>query len=367
MTTTTTEDRTAKMLERVRALLAKADGTTFSAEAESFRVKADEIMTAYAIEQWQVDDAQDGIGQRTAPIKRSFDFGWFYDTSHRSDLWSLFNSTAHHCRCVIAHRGQDYKDMPVIGLPSDLEYFDVLFTHLMLQMGRQLEPKPDADMSFEENAYVLRAAGTQRMRAIQLLYNANMIPGWDPSETPWDSLDFNGWHRGTTATEKKLRAKVRVAAEKWAKTHDLDSTTDVAPAVWQRSFANGFVQEVNHRLYTMRAAQERSEPGANGPSVAVAIRDIRDMAMALYDEMYPPPTPPKCKEEGCDEPPRYMGYCEEHCKARGIKIPKSKAITYREVRYSRRAMSAGTKAGSKANLSGHPGKGMGGGKGALPR
>lgn len=365
MTTTETQDsRTAKMLERVRALLAKADGTTFPAEADSFRAKADEIMTAYAIEQWQVDVAQDGISKRTAPINRIFDFGWFYNSSHRSDLWSMFNSVAHHCRCVIAHRGQDYKNMPVIGLPSDLEYFDVLFTHLMLQMGRQLEPKPDPDMSFEENAYVLRAAGTQRMRAIQLLYDADMIPGWDPSETPWREL---GIGRYGDKNEKRLRAKVRMAAEKWAKTHDLDSTTDVAPAVWQRSFANGFVQEVNHRLYAMRKAQERSEPGASGPSVAVAIRDIRDMAMALYDEMYPMPEIPKCKEEGCDEEAVYRGYCEEHCKAHGIKIPKGKAVTYREVRYSRRAMSAGAKAGSKADLSGHPGKGMSGGRGALPR
>jgi hypothetical protein len=50
-----TEDRKAKMLERVRALLAKADGTNFPEEADAFRAKADALMTEYAIEAWQMD------------------------------------------------------------------------------------------------------------------------------------------------------------------------------------------------------------------------------------------------------------------------------------------------------------------------
>lgn len=73
----TENDKNAKMLERVRALLAKAESTTFPEEADAFRAKADEIMTAYSISAWQVQMAQEGLQRTIQPEVRWFDFSWW--------------------------------------------------------------------------------------------------------------------------------------------------------------------------------------------------------------------------------------------------------------------------------------------------
>jgi hypothetical protein len=41
----------------------------------------------------------------------------------------MFESVANHCRCVVGQPGLHKRvTIPVYGLPSDLDYLDVLFT-----------------------------------------------------------------------------------------------------------------------------------------------------------------------------------------------------------------------------------------------
>jgi hypothetical protein len=367
----TPEQERAKKLETVRGLLAKAEGTDNPEEADAFRRRADQLMTQFAIDQWMVDQAQAGVNARPKPEIRAFNFDWWYKSDQAGHLWSLFCNVANHCRCVVATRGQGkmdgigYYNMPVIGIPSDLDYFDLLFTHLMLQMGMQLEPKPDPAKSLEENAYALRRAGLNRMRVIKLLGDAGQLPeGWE------DAFLEIGYVSGETYVEraerverqkkgeKRMRVKVRVAAEKWAKEHELGSTTTVTPKVWQRSFARGFVREVGERLYAMRRAEDR--PADEGPSVAIALRDIKQVAVELYDETWPDTchgcgkliTECECKCPKCGKLLRTE--CEGHGR-------KSKAVS-RTVTYDSRGVGAGREAGAKADLSGHQNRRVGGRK-----
>jgi Protein of unknown function (DUF2786) len=341
-----TDVKTSKMLERVRALLSKADSSEFPEEAESFRAKADEMMTLYAIEMWQVEQAQRGLDAKPEITKRDFDFSWWGHNSRSDELWELFLTVAYHCRCVVATRGYRYSEgMPAIGLPSDLDYFDMLFTHLMLDMARQLDPKPDPRKSFEENAYTLRAAGVQRVQTIKMLYELDQIPGTDPEAYTWEMIykgriGRHGYFREFPEypKDKQLRAKVRKAAEKYAKEHGLDSTTTVNPGVWQRSFAMGFVREIDKR---MGATAAKMESASTGDSMAVAVRDIRAQARSTYDEMFPPPEESKDKKV-------------------------SRAVS-RQVAFNAGAYHAGRDAGSKANLNANPNKGVGGSKGELTR
>lgn len=345
----------AKKLETVRALLAKADGTNFPEEAEAFRAKANQLMTQFAIDQWMVDEAQGGVNARPKPEVRMMDFGWWYDSDHYSALWSMFLSVAHHCRCVVASRGQDYKQMPVIGIPSDLDYFDMLFTHLMLQMGRQLEPKPDPSKPMGENAYTLRVAGTNRVRVIKMLAEIDQLG--DEAKEAFAAIAHRGrWGKLDPKLEKKLRVKVRVASERHAKDHGLDDTTSVTPKVWQRSFAIGFAHEVSDRLLAMREAEQRRN--SDGPGVSLALRDIRQMAVELYDETWPN----LCS--GCKKP---IDECECKCPKCGKLIrtececpaKRSRAMTRQGPQLSGKALGAGRAAGAKADLSGSPQRGVG--------
>jgi hypothetical protein len=123
---------------------------------------------------------------------------------------------------------------------------------------------------------------------------------------------------------------VRVAAEKWAKANGLDSTTADDPKVWQRSFSQGYVRQIDHRM----GATERQREDPTG-SMALAVRDIRQQARSLYDEMFPPPA----SVEG--------------------KVRKGRSVVRRsDVAFSSKAYSSGTDAGSKANISRSPQRGV---------
>jgi hypothetical protein len=297
----TDESRKAKMLERVRALLAKADGTNFPEEAETFRQKADEIMTAYAIEQWQVEEAQSGVSARPQPEVREFNDDWWYDNPRHQELWNLFQGVAFHCRCVVAVRGGRYRIQPVIGLPSDLDYMDLLFTHLMLQMGKNLERQPDPSKPLAENVYEMRMAGMGWMRITELLWKTGRVD--PPKGKAGITREYNAttrsfdeepitaeteWAGIPEASRTVIKNRLANLNRAWVKEHGLPRNY-VRPEVYQRSYAMGFVQEVRTRFREMRRRQNVST-GSTG-SMEVAIRDIRDQARSLYDELWPPPPP----------------------------------------------------------------------------
>lgn len=342
--TTTTEQRRAKQLERVRALFAKAESTPYPEEAETFRAKADELMTAYALEQWQVDEAQAGTQARPKPEVRQMDFSWWNrGTNQREYLWSMFHSVARHCRCTVALRGYgdrahegSWDRMPVIGLPSDLDYLDMLFTHLMLQMGRQLHPQVDTRQTVGENALRMRQAGMGMRKGrdamAPLLWQAGMLPLTPAQEERFDVREGDTWRQLPDALQKSLVGRVRRAINDEANRQGVLVDTEIHPAVWQRSFADGFVSRVSSRLYAMR------QQGAyKGTGMELALVDIAQQGANLYDEMWPEP-----EDDG--------------------KGSKGRSVS-REVRYSHRAAQAGKAAGDKADIVGHPSKGLGGRKG----
>lgn len=351
-----TNSRTAKMLEKVRALLAKADSTPFSGEADVFRAKADEIMTNYAIEQWMVDKAQADMIGRPEPEIRRVDFGWYRDSQHYQKLWSLYQAVARHCRCVIATRGWSYsQDMPMIGLASDLDYFDMLFTHLMLQMGKQLEPDVESNLEPGHNVFRLRQAGLPWPRIAEKMFKMGQVepsrretekvvvwwerhrPGEDmPAEIDWKLLERSGiW--------VDLKNRLANWNRAYVKENGLQGERNyIRPVIYQDGFAEGFVSEIRLRFYQMREAQTNNYDASHeAGSMALVVRDIYDQSLALYDRTWPPPPP-----------------VEVSTKPSGR---VSKAVT-RERAFSWDAYNAGKKAGAEADLMNKPGGRIGGRK-----
>ncbi len=302
----------SKMLERVRALLAKADSTNFPAEADSFRAKADALMATYAIQQWQVDQAQGGVGQTSKPERRDVDMSWWYNrkTPARDELWELFHDVAHHCRCVVVLRGigsGGRRTIPVIGLASDLGYFDMLFTHLMLQMGKGLEPKPQPGQSYIEAIVQMKEAGMKWERIGELLIEAGLMEG------PYTR---NVGVRFTREYAQDCKSEGRPQLR-------------VAPSVWQRSYAEGFVDEVGRRFLDMRRLQ-REATKDDGKHDALAVQDMRKQAHDLANELFPPP-------EGKKSTGSYIS---------------------RDLVFNQAAHDRGKAAGRKADISGSPSRGL---------
>lgn len=113
------------MLERVRALLAQAESTTFDAEAEAFTAKAQELMTRYAIDAAMLS-TDTHRSDRPTTIRITIDDPYVGAKS------LLLQCVAQHSRCrAVFH--QRYALSSVIGLAHDLTATEMLFTSLLVQ------------------------------------------------------------------------------------------------------------------------------------------------------------------------------------------------------------------------------------------
>jgi Protein of unknown function (DUF2786) len=115
-----------RILSRVRALLAKAESTTFEAEAETFTAGAQALMARYSIDRALL--AASGHAGREEPIGRRIGV----DNPYEGPKVLLLDRVARANRCrTIWTRAFGY--VTVMGYPSDLDAVEMLFTSLLVQ------------------------------------------------------------------------------------------------------------------------------------------------------------------------------------------------------------------------------------------
>lgn len=122
-----TRSAPATMLQRVRALLAKAESTTFPEEAESLTAKAQELMARYAIDEALLA-ASHGSSNRTHIGGERI----VVDDPYASAKSLLLSRVAHANRCR-AVWSRDDGVSTVFGTASDVEMVEMLFTSLLVQ------------------------------------------------------------------------------------------------------------------------------------------------------------------------------------------------------------------------------------------
>ena len=113
-----------KLLVRVRALLAKAESTTFPEEADSLTVKAQELMTRHSIDHAMLHghESEHVPSARRIPV----------DDPYLMAKFELLSQIGHANRC----RAVGYKQLgfaTVIGFDIDLDIVELLFTSLLVQ------------------------------------------------------------------------------------------------------------------------------------------------------------------------------------------------------------------------------------------
>lgn len=118
------------VLERVRNLLAKAESSTFEAEATAFTAKAQELMTRHAIDAALLHGTGDHQEQ-TVTVRVPIDNPYVNAKS------LLLQIVAQHgrCRSVLL---SSLALSTVIGFPDDVAAVELLFTSLLLQAQRAL-------------------------------------------------------------------------------------------------------------------------------------------------------------------------------------------------------------------------------------
>jgi hypothetical protein len=114
-----------RMLERVRALLAKAESTTFPEEAEAYTAKAQELMARHSIDQALLAA---GAPVRDGPAGRRLGVDNPYEQPKALLLDCV--ATANRCRAVW---DKQYGFSTVMGFPTDLDAVELLYTSLLVQ------------------------------------------------------------------------------------------------------------------------------------------------------------------------------------------------------------------------------------------
>jgi hypothetical protein len=119
-----------RLLNRIRGLLAKAEGTDHPAEAETFTAKAQELMTRHAVDEAVLR----GLQHEEIPV-----------ASRRVHLQSpyanvkatLLNAVArpNRCRTVLMN---EYDIAVLVGTPTNVDQTELLFTSLLIQATRAM-------------------------------------------------------------------------------------------------------------------------------------------------------------------------------------------------------------------------------------
>lgn len=114
-----------RMLARIRALLAKAEGTEFAEEAEALSARAQELMARYSIDQALL--AADA-GRADRPDGRRIAVDNPYEGPKTSLLQAV--ATANRSRVIWS---KEVGLATVVGFAADLDAVEVLFTSLLVQ------------------------------------------------------------------------------------------------------------------------------------------------------------------------------------------------------------------------------------------
>ncbi|GGM62996.1 DUF2786 domain-containing protein [Dactylosporangium sucinum] len=121
-----------RLLDRVRALLAKAESTTYPAEAETYTAKAQELIARHSIDEALAYGAG-GADAAVVPFARRIGV----DHPYESEKASLLSAVAEANRCH-AVWSPELGFSTVFGFDADLDAVDLLYTSLLVQAHRAM-------------------------------------------------------------------------------------------------------------------------------------------------------------------------------------------------------------------------------------
>lgn len=166
-----------KVLTRVRALLAKAESTQFSEEAEALSAKAQELISRYALDRL-LDETDLPRHTNQLTVRRL----WL-DPPYVVAKASLVNAVAdaNRCRAVLT---EELGFVTVVGEPRDVEAVDLLTTSLlvqanaaMLRCGRQSDRRGTSRTRSFRSSFLTAYAARIRQRLHAAAQDAAVATG----------------------------------------------------------------------------------------------------------------------------------------------------------------------------------------------
>lgn len=165
MHTTATTSADGTWVNRVNALLAKAESTEFEEEAEALMAKAQELMARHAIDDAML--ASSGGRPDAGVVTEAIVVEAPYATAKAMLLGAVAN--ANRCRCVMGAAGSGRQACVVLGHEADVANVQTLFAALSLHATRAMlsavVPRGDTPRRFR-HAFLLAFAGRISERLI---------------------------------------------------------------------------------------------------------------------------------------------------------------------------------------------------------
>ena len=216
----------AKALKVIRALLAKAEGTEFEAEAESFTAKAQELMTKHSIDAAVLAASEVGAAHRGVTSRR------VHIDNPYADEKATFLSAIGEVNGVRSVWSPQAGFSTVMGFPVDVQLTDLLFTSLLVQATRAMSEATARDRRLStpsfKRAFLIAFADRVAERleeardhvatAAQQQYGSALVPILAdrkeavesayteafPNVTmmPARRLNAHGWHAGRAAGDR---------------------------------------------------------------------------------------------------------------------------------------------------------------------
>ena len=135
-----------KILDRVRAYLAKAESTEFTAEAETFTAAAQALMTRYRIDSALLEAAAPDAQKTSKPNTRCLTLNNPYMLA-KSFLLQVI-AEANGCKAVYSKR--EAQSM-IIGFAGDIDIVEILYTSLTMQAATAMHQQFRSDKSFRSS------------------------------------------------------------------------------------------------------------------------------------------------------------------------------------------------------------------------
>jgi hypothetical protein len=221
-------DVQAKMLVKVRALLAKAESTEFAAEAEAFTAKAQDLMTRHSIDEAllaaEAGESFDVRGRRV-----------LIDQPYALEKATLLHVVAE-ANGVRAIWNSFASYVTLVGVPTDVDQVDMLFTSTLVQATRAMTQAALSSAPFRRaflHAFAVRIGerlSASREQAVAS-YGSALVPVLERREAAITEeyerlfphvatgsrrrrqLDARGWDAGTRAADAAVLPAGRLGTE----------------------------------------------------------------------------------------------------------------------------------------------------------
>lgn len=294
------DNTTNPMLAKIQGLLDTYQSLTDTNPegAQAYLDKAEQLMQKYAVDEAMLSAARQLAGGIVEePDQRVITFMPANDKLG-NQWYNLIIAVAKHYDCEFFGwtSGTGY----LVGFPSNMDLVEMVYTSLRLQALQKLDPKPNKRKSFDENVYMLHESGIKWQTIAHLMNQAyheeKELGRLDRLGIPEDTdhtWNFRvdekkaGWQEVPWDEKRKDGGKLIKAAKRWSAKIGEPYRAVQSPVTFQRSYAQGFLNEVRDRFARLRKYREDQIRSTNGAELVLFDRNkmVQDAMDALKASM----------------------------------------------------------------------------------